>query len=320
MRRAPAGATRAALRPLASTASPVYPAAMPQIVNIIGPTFFAVLVGYLFGRVSKANLAPLIDISMYVAVPGPGLPFDVYGRDRARRRRAVVGLLPDHHGGSLAAAFVLFTAIRQKHSGLYLPIVFTNFINIPLPIIYLAFGDQGAAQAVLMWIPQGLLIYSLGVYVASGEKDLKQGLQVMMRTPLIYAAILGLGLNLLHVPLPSLVIGSVKLLGQAAVPLMLLILGTSIGRFHLTQIPLTAAASVLRVGGGFAFGFLAVWLLGLAGITRSVVLFEASMPSAVFVSVLAAKYKNEEELVSSVVLATTLTAIVVIPTLLYFLT
>jgi predicted permease len=36
--------------------------------------------------------------------------------------------------------------------------------------------------------------------------------------------------------------------------------------------------------------------------------------------VLATKYKNEEELVSSVVLATTLMAIPVIPALLYFLT
>jgi hypothetical protein len=42
---------------------------MHQIVNIIGPTFFVVIVGYLFGRVSKANLAPLIDVSMYLAVP-----------------------------------------------------------------------------------------------------------------------------------------------------------------------------------------------------------------------------------------------------------
>ena len=171
-----------------------------------------------------------------------------------------------------------------------------------------------------MYIPQGLLLYSLGVYVASGEKDLKQGLRVMMRTPLIYAAILGLAFNLLHVPLPTVVVGSVKLLGQAAVPLMLLILGTSIGRFRLTQMSTTAAASVLRVGVGFAFGLLAVWLLAITGVARSVVLFESAMPAAVFVSVLAAKYKNEDELVSSVVLATTLMAIAVVPALLYFLT
>lgn len=293
---------------------------MHQIVNIIGPTFFVVVVGYLFGRVSKANMGPLIDISMYVAVPALAFYSMVTGEIVIGEAVKVWAACLIIMAGTLVAALLLFGALRQKHSGLYLPIVFTNFINIPLPIIYLAFGAAGAAQAILMYIPQGLIMYSLGVYVASGEKDMRQGLRVMLRTPLIYAAILGLALNLLHVPIPEVVIGSVKLLGQAGVPLMLLILGVSIGRFRLTQISLTVAASVLRVAGGFAFGLLAVWLLALTGITRSVVLFEAAMPAAVFVSVLAAKYKNEEELVSSVVLATTLMAIVVIPALLYFLT
>jgi predicted permease len=293
---------------------------MHQIVNIIGPTFFVVVVGYLFGRISKANMGPLIDISMYVAVPALAfysmVTSEIVIGEAAKVWAACLIIM----AGTLVAALLLFGALRQKHSGLYLPIVFTNFINIPLPIIYLAFGAAGAAQAILMYIPQGLIMYSLGVYVASGEKDMKQGLRVMMRTPLIYAAILGLALNLLHVPIPEVVIGSVKLLGQAGVPLMLLILGVSIGRFRLTQIWLTVAASVIRVAGGFVFGLLAVWLLALTGVTRSVVLFEAAMPAAVFVSVLAAKYKNEEDLVSSVVLATTLMAIVVIPALLYFLT
>jgi predicted permease len=136
----------------------------------------------------------------------------------------------------------------------------------------------------------------------------------------MYAAIIGLALNLAHVPVPSVVVGSVDLLGKAGVPLMLLILGVSVGRFKFNQIALTAAASFLRLAGGFAFGMLCVWLLGLVDLNRAVVLFEASMPSAVFVSVLAAKYKNEEELVSSVVLATTLMAVAVIPALLYYLT
>jgi hypothetical protein len=193
---------------------------MHQIVNIIGPTFFAVLVGYLFGRLSKANLAPLIDISMYVAVPalafGSMFTSEIVIGEAIKVWAACLIIM----AGTLVAAVVLFAALRQKHSGLYLPIVFTNFINIPLPIIYLAFGEKGAAQALLMYIPQGLIMYSLGVYVASGEKDMKQGLRVMMRTPLIYAAILGLAFNLLR-SLPTVVIGSVKLLGQAAVPLML---------------------------------------------------------------------------------------------------
>ena len=298
----------------------VYPGPVHQIVNIIGPTFFAVLVGYLFGRVTKAKMAVLIDISMYVAVPAMAFHSMITSKivfaDATKLWAASLIIMV----GNLVLALALFGALRQKHSGLYLPIVFTNYVNIPLPIIFLAFGNAGAALAILMYIPQGIILNSLGVYVASGEKDMKQGLLVMLKTPLMYAAVLGLALNLAHVPIPTVVVGSVDLLGKAGVPLMLLILGVSIGRFRFKQIPLTLAASVLRVGGGFAFGILCVWLLGLVDVNRAVVLFEASMPSAVFVSVLAAKYKNEEELVSSVVLATTLMAIPVIPALLYFLT
>jgi malate permease and related proteins len=298
----------------------VYPGPVHQIVNIIGPTFFAVLVGYLFGRVTKAKMAVLIDISMYVAVPAMAfhsmITSDIVFAEATKLWAASLIVMV----GNLVLALLLFGTLRQRHSGLYLPIVFTNYINIPLPIIFLAFGNAGAALAILMYIPQGIILNSLGVYVASGEKDMKQGLLVMLKTPLMYAAILGLALNLAHVPIPTVVVGSVDLLGKAGVPLMLLILGVSIGRFRFKQLPLTLAASILRVGGGFAFGILCVWLLGLVDVSRAVVLFEASMPSAVFVSVLAAKYKNEEELVSSVVLATTLMAIPVIPALLYFLT
>jgi malate permease and related proteins len=291
-----------------------------QIVNIIGPTFVAVIIGYLFGRVTKAGMAVLVDIAIYVAVPAMAfhsmVTSEIVFSDATKLWASSLIVM----GGNLVMALALFGALRQKHSGLYLPIVFTNYINIPLPIIFLAFGSQGAALAILMYIPQGIILNSLGVYVASGEKDIKQGLLVMLKTPLMYAAIVGLALNLMHVPIPQVILGSVDLLGKAGVPLMLLILGVSVGRFRFKQIPLTLAASVVRVAGGFALGILAVWLLGLVDVNRAVVLFEASMPSAVFVSVLATKYKNEEELVSSVVLATTLMAIPVIPALLYFLT
>ena len=298
----------------------MYPGRVHQIVNIIGPTFFAVVIGYLFGRMTRVNMTALIDIAMYVAVPAMAfhsmVTSNIVFGDATRLWATSLIIMV----GNLVMALVLFGVLRQKHSGLYLPIVFTNYVNIPLPIIFLAFGSEGAALAILMYIPQGIILNSLGVYVASGEKDMKQGLLVMLKTPLMYAAILGLALNLAHVPMPSVVIGSVDLLGKAGVPLMLLILGVSIGRFRFQQIPLTLAAGILRVGGGFALGMFSVWLLGLAGVNRAVALFEASMPSAVFVSVLAAKYKNEEELVSSVVLTTTLMAIGVIPALLYFLT
>jgi predicted permease len=291
-----------------------------QIVNIIGPTFFAIALGYLFGRVSKASAATLVDVAMFIATPCLVF-YSMYTSTivmgEALRLWASCLLIM---AGTFAIAWLVFGIRRKASSGLYLPIVFSNAINIPLPIVYLAFGDEGVAKAVLFYIPNGLLIYSLGIYLASGHKNLRQGVLAVLRTPLIYAAVVALAFNLTGVPLPSVATKAVSFVGQAAVPLMLLVLGMNIGRFRFSQISVTLAASVIRMGGGFALGLLAVWLLGMTGLPRAIVLLEAAMPSAVVVSILCTKYNNEPALVSSIVLTTTLMAVGVIPALLYYLT
>ncbi len=265
----------------------------------------------------------LIDVAMYVATPClvfVSMYSTVVVMGEAARLWAAYLIIG---AGTFVIgwlAFGLFGKRRSWRSGIYLPIVFANSINIPLPIIYLAFGDEGVAKAVLMYIPNALIIYSLGIYMASGHAGFRQGLVTVLRTPLIYAAILGLVLNVTGAAMPEVVTTAFKFVGQSAVPLMLLVLGMTIGDVRFKQMPLTLGASVVRMGGGFVMGLLAVWLLGLSGLPRAVVLFEAAMPSAVLVSLLATKYKNEAELVSSVVLTSTLMSIAVIPALLYYLT
>jgi len=299
----------------------VYFHRVTQIINIIGPTLFAIALGYLYGRVSRgAGVGTLIDIAMFIATPCLVF-YSLY------TSAIVIGDALDGWASCLiimAGGFIiawLVFGLRGKGSpALYLPIIFANTINIPLPIIYLAFGDEGVANAVLFYIPNGLLIYSLGVYMASGRKEVRQGIKAVFSTPLIYAAVLGLVLNLTGVPLPEVVIDSLEFVGRAAVPLMLLVLGMNFGRYRFAQIPVTLTAAVIRMGGGFALGLFCVWLLGMTGIPRAVVLFEAAMPSAVVTAALCIKYDNQAELVSSIVLTTTIMAMGVIPALLYYLT
>jgi predicted permease len=298
----------------------VYAGKMEQIVNVIGPTFFAIILGYVLGRFTHVRAAGLVDVAVYVATPclafGSMYSSAVFLGEALRIWASCLIIM----AGTFVMAWIAFGIFRKPRPGLYLPIVFSNTINIPLPIIYLAFGDEGVSKTMLFYIPNGLLVYSLAVYIASGQKGARLGMRAMFRTPLIYAALLGLLLNVTGVPLPEVVTSAFKLVGQAAVPLMLLILGMTIGGVRLTQLPVTLGASVIRMGGGFLMGLLAVWLLGLTGMPRAIVLFEAAMPSAVFVSLLATKYDNEAELVSSIVLTTTLLGIGVIPALLYYLT
>jgi predicted permease len=99
--------------------------------------------------------------------------------------------------------------------------------------------------------------------------------------------------------------------------MVLLVLGISVSRVRFAAGWRTALlASVLRVGGGFLLGIAAVSVLGLTGVTRSVVLFESAMPSAVFASVICARYENEADLVASVVLMTTVMSVAAMPLLL----
>jgi malate permease and related proteins len=299
---------------------PVYAGKMEQMINIIGPTIFVILLGYLLGRFGKPNVATLIDVAMFVATPC--LVFNSLYSSQVDMGNALKlwGMCVIVMVGNFVVAWAVFGAMRKRGTGVYLPVMFANTVNMPFPIIYLAFGEAGVANAVLYYIPNAFLIYSLGIYMASGQKEVRQGLKAVLRTPLIYAAILALILNLNHVAVPDVVINSFKLIGQAGVPLMLLILGINIQQFSIKQIPVTLTASVIRMGGGFAFAMLSVWLFRMTGLPRAIGIFQSSMPSAVFVSLLATKFNNEAELVSSIVLATTMFAVGVIPALLYFLT
>jgi predicted permease len=293
---------------------------MQQIITIIAPTFFGIAAGFLFHRFSRASAKTIIDVAMYVAVPclvfTSMLSNPIVVRDAAKLWAACLLNL----GGCFVIARIVFSFDRKKHSGLYLPIVFSNLLFIAVPILYLAFGTEGLTNAVLYYIPNGVLLYSLAIYVAAGRVGLKQGLRELVRTPLIYAVLLGLALNLAGVTLPSLVMNSFKFVGQAGTPLLLLVLGMNMSGIRISHLRLTLVASVIRMGGGFALGLLAVWLLGLTGVPRAAVIFESAMPAAFISAVACTKYDNEAELVSSVVLFTTLLSVAVAPALLYYLT
>ncbi|MFH0768890.1 MAG: AEC family transporter [Chloroflexota bacterium] len=291
---------------------------MIDILNIVLPTFIVILIGYIFGKIGKLNMSAVVDIVIYVGLPAltftSMLDKEVVLLDASKVWAAALIIM----FGCGALAWIIFTIIKQKHSGLYIPISIMNTVNIPFPIIYLTYGSEGLFAATLFYIPNVLLIYSLGVYIASG-KHWKESIKEVFRVPPIYAALLGLLLNLLGVEVPELIIQPLNFIGMMVIPLVLLVLGSNIASVRITSLSTTLLASFLRVGIGLLLGFLTVNLFNLTGVLRSVVILDSAMPAAVNSSILATKYKNEADLVSSVVLVTTIASLVVIPFLLQVL-
>ncbi|MFC2010035.1 AEC family transporter [Chloroflexota bacterium] len=291
---------------------------MIDIFNVVLPTFIVILIGYLFGKITKMNISAVVEVVFYVGLPALAftsmLDKEIVLLDASKVWVSALIII----FGCGAAAFLVFTVLRQKHSGLYIPISIMNTVNIPFPIIYLVYGSEGLFAATLFYIPSVLLIYSLGVYIASG-KHWKDSLKEVLKVPTLYAALAGLIINLCKITVPELVVKPLDFIGMMAIPLVLLILGCNLASVKIRSLPTTLLASFIRIGFGLLLGFLAVNLFNLTGILRAVVILDSAMPAAVNASLLATKYRNEAELVSSVVFITTLASLIVIPFLLHFL-
>jgi malate permease and related proteins len=291
-----------------------------ELLSVVLPTFIIIFIGFLFGKLKKPDMSVISEIVIYVGLPALVLISMLDKKIVLANAARIWGSALIIMIGCLIVAWIVFKIIRQKHSGLYLPISMMNAVNIPLPIIYLAYGSEGLYTATLFMIPTSLFSYSVGIYIASG-KNWRKSLKEVFKIPPIYAAALGLLLNLFEVEVPEVILKPLEIISLMAVPLVLLVLGNNLSKMKtISSVPTTLLASVLRMGVGLAFGFLAVTVFNLTGILRAVVIFDSAMPAAVNSTIIASRYNNESELVSSVVFVTTIAGVLIIPLLLNFLT
>jgi malate permease and related proteins len=292
--------------------------AYTDVLNVILPTFITILIGYILGKLVKIDMTGVVDVIFYCGLPA--LAFTSIIRQQIfliEAAKVWASALIVTLGCGLLG-WLIFNLKREKHSALYLPISLPNTVNIPFPIISLAYGAGGLFVATLYYIPNVLLIYSLGVFVAAG-RDWRDNLKNMLKVPTMYVAILALILSINQIGAPDWVMRPLDFIGSMTVPAVVLTLGYSLSKIKLTSIPTTLWASLARVGGGLALGLLAAYLFQMTGTLKSVVILMSAMPAAVNTYLIAAKYKNEPEVVASVVLVTTLTSLVLIPFLLHIL-
>ncbi|MEK7353873.1 MAG: AEC family transporter [Chloroflexota bacterium] len=291
---------------------------MIDILKVVLPTFSVILIGFFFGKTKKPDMTAIVELVFYVGLPAitftSVIDKQIVLFDATKIWASALIIM----FGCGITAWIVFKITRQKHSGLYIPIINMNTVNIPFPIIYLVYGAEGLFAATLFFIPNVLVLNSLGIYLASG-KHWRDSIKEVLKVPALYAAVAGLAVNFSHISVPQLVVKPLSFIALMVTPLVLIILGVNLATMRLNSLPTTLLPSFLRVGVGLALGVLAVNLFQLTGILRAVVILDSAMPAAANTAMLATKYKNEAELVSSVVFVTTIASLVIIPFLLSIL-
>ncbi|MEZ5564289.1 MAG: AEC family transporter [Gammaproteobacteria bacterium] len=222
---------------------------------------------------------------------------------------AVVALL-----GCVVVGAALLRLLRQPLRS-YLPAVsFGNAGNLGLPLCLFAFGQKGLSLGIGFYLVGSVAQFLLAP-LFQGRQPL---LRTLLTTPVIYAALIGVGLLTTGTALPQWLGNTVDLLGGMAIPLMMLALGHSLGSIKVRRLGVAAGIAIGRLAMGLLVGLLVVQIFDLRGVTRGVVLVQSSMPVAVFCYLLAARYDRHPDDVAGAILVSTLLAFAGLPFLLLF--
>ena len=109
--------------------------------------------------------------------------------------------------------------------------------NFGLSIVSFAFGPEALSYAVLIFVAGTTTAYTLGVYISSnGRASVVQSLSNVLRTPSVYALVLVFALKGIGITqLPPAIARTSQLLADAAIPMMLVLLGLQLGWFRETE-------------------------------------------------------------------------------------
>ncbi len=292
--------------------------------NNILPIFLAASGGFLIGRFLQVSPRPISQTAFYIF--SPCLIFNLLTTSELSStditRMAGFTILSALTVGGLTWALGrLFRLERRLLAAVLLTSIFNNSGNYGLSLNLFAFGETALAYASLYFVTMAILVYSVGVIIASlGTSSIKESLVGLLKVPALYAVVLAMLFNFMGWQLPLFADRSVTLLGNAAIPVLMVLMGIQLGHTEWQGQTLALTLSnVMRLvaGPAIAFGFSLIF--GLQGFARQAGITESATPTAVVTTVLATEYNVEPSFVSTVVIVSTILSPITMTPLLAFL-
>ena len=190
-----------------------------------------------------------------------------------------------------------------------------NWGYLPIPLVQQLFGTNTTGVLFVHNIGLELALWSVGVWLLSGSGSWRQVLTIP------FFAILGaLALNFAHVAewLPPAMLDSLRYLGQAAIPLSLLLTGATLAdallSLHDDRRPMiTVTGCIVRAALLPPLFLAAARWLPLSPDLRRVLAVQAAMPCAMVPVLLSRYFRGDVGTATQIVLASTALGLLTIP-------
>ncbi|MCX7557999.1 AEC family transporter [Sulfitobacter sp. F26204] len=286
------------------------------VLEIVAPVFLLAGIGFVWVKLGfEYRLQFVTRLSMTLAVPC--LIFTALVNttlDPAALTALTLASLVAYAGVTLIVlGLVWVLGINQRTFSA--PLIFGNTGNLGLPLALFAFGEIGLEYAVVVFAVMAILSFTFGIWLVAGAGSFGK----VLKEPLVWATVLGALFLWQGWSLPAFADNTLRLIGQMAIPLMLITLGVAVARLSPSgigrAIVLSAVKLVICVG-------CAWWAADYFDLERAafgILVLQVATPVAVTSYMLAEKYGADSQSVAGLVVVSTLMSIGALPLLLAIL-
>jgi len=282
---------------------------LARLAGIILPVFSIIALGWLYAWRVKPDMATVNRISMNVLAPA--LVFSALASkdfDIAANRMLLVGSIAVVLGSGLLA-WPVARLMGEQARTFVPPMMFNNCGNMGLPLAVLAYGTAGFSPMVALFTISNLLQFTLGVWILDHHARFGN----LLRNPIVVATVLGFAFAIAHPPLPEWLMVSIRIVGDALIPMMLLSLGVRLYDTNFGEWRIGVVGGVVCPLTGLAIAMPLAPLLGLDPMQQGLLILFGSLPPAVLNFMVAEQFRQEPGKVASIVLIGNLLSIAFVP-------
>lgn len=286
------------------------------VLEIVSPVFFLAAIGFIWVKAGfEYRIEFVTRLAMTLAVPC--LIFTALMQtevDLTALGTLTVAALVAYASVGVVGA-VLLSIFKMNQRTYLAPFIFGNTGNLGLPLALFAFGQAGLERGVVLLAVSAILSFTIGIWLVAGRGSFLK----ILKEPMIAATLLGALFLWRGWQTPVFVTNTLELIGQMAIPIMLITLGVAVARLTPGRIGMAIALSLLKLAicAAIAWGIGRAFMLD--DISFGVLVLQISTPVAVTAYLLAEKYEADSESVAGFVVVSTLISVAGLPLLLALL-
>ena len=281
-----------------------------ELASIVAPVFICAAIGFLWAK-RGLPFDNAVITSLVYNVGGPCLILATFAKvelSAAALAEIAAASLAAYLGFAAVGVAVLRAARLRLTS--YLPaVIFPLTGSMGLPVCLFALGNEGLAFALVFFAFGAIGTFTIGATIAAGSVSFGR----IARSPVFYAVVLAVVLEIAHIDLPRWAFNTCDLLGGIVIPAQLVALGLALSRLRVTSLGRSVALAMLRLA---AVGWAVAEAFSLGPVASAVVILQSAMPVAVSNYLFAQMYNREPEEVAGMVLVSTILSFATLPLLL----